>query len=204
MKKIILISFLFFLSCGKNKPEMASIEIMAYYYNFDDNQEYRISPILYSIIDKNGNLQTIRKMPSSDSKFYYSENNDELLNKIILETENKSEKDYEIKFDSTSTKIYCGPIIRFRIKKSNGKELSFLVDNYSDSNIKFLNFVTLYNKLSSDTLSQLKNRNEIKKLLISQKIYKEFSFKKDLTNLPPTPPIAPKIDEIKFVKGKNY
>lgn len=143
-------------------------------------------------------------MPSSDSKFYYSDINDELLNKIMLETENKSEKDYEIKFDSTSTKIYCGPIIRIRIKKTNGKELSFLIDNYSDSNIKFLNFVTLYNKLSIDTLSQLKNRNEIKKLLISQKSYKEFSFKKDSTNLPPPPPPAPKIDEIKFVKGENY
>ena len=203
MKKIILISFLLFLSCGK-KPKIASIEIMAYYYNFDDNQEYRISPILYSIIDKNGNLQTIRKMPSSNSKFYYSEINDELLNKIMLESENKSEKDYEIKFDSTSTKIYCGPIIRFRIKKTNGKELSFLIDNYSDSNIKFLNFVALYNKLSCDTLSQLKNKNEIKKLLINQMSYKEFSFKKDSSNLPPPPSPAPKIDEIKFVKGKNY
>lgn len=34
--------------------------------------------------------------------------------------------------------------------------------------------------------------------------YKEFSFKKDSSNLPPPPSPAPKIDEIKFVKGKNY
>jgi len=64
MRKLIILISITVFSCSQKRNEIDRIEIMSYYYNLHDSQtEFKTEPVTCSIIDENGNVETIQKTP---------------------------------------------------------------------------------------------------------------------------------------------
>ena len=170
---------------------------MSYYYHYDDNSKLILDRILYSYINPNGMSQTIRRRNLTDEdKYYVSKINPELLNHIISETKDKNENYFKHPKDSMIFKLYCGPIIRFKITDKNARTLSFTFQE-NNSIKKLSQYYNLYKKLINDSLNIKPQDNSIQ---IKQKEFQKFVISKDTSGLALPPPPKTKV---KFIKLKN-
>ncbi|MBF6652843.1 hypothetical protein C3B47_08035 [Flavobacterium columnare] len=201
-KFIILISIIIF-SCSQKTNEIERIEIMSYYYNLNDSQtEFKTEPVTYSIIDENGNVETIQKTPFSKNKYlqFKSTVDRKIIDKISLNSKNKSEKFYNEKPKNSIVEISCGPIIRIKIKYKNQKETTF---NFSDfkTNSKHKDFIELQNLIKNNyaekKFNKIENSAELEKKL---KAFEKYSMNKDTLELPFPPMPMPNKNPIKFTK----
>lgn len=199
MKQLISILSILLLSCSQNKFDFESIEIMSYYYHYDDKSNIILDRVFYSYINPNGLSQTIRKTNSSEKEIYYeSKINPEILNRIISETKNKNENDFKKEKDSSNIRLYCGPIIRFRLIKKNSNTLSFTFEE-DNSLKKYSPFYNLHKKLINDSLNiRYKDRSFTSR----QKEFEKFVIHRDTTELIVPPP--PRINQIKFIKPQIH
>jgi hypothetical protein len=201
MRKLILLISIIIFSCSQKTNEIDSIEIMSYYYNLNDSQtEFKTEPVTYSIIDGNGNVETLQKTPFSKNEYlkFKSTVDRKIIDKISLNSQNKSEKFYNEKPKNSIVEISCGPIIRIRIKYKNQKEVTF---NFSDTktNSKHKDFIELQNLIKNNyaekKFNKIENSAELEKKL---KAFEKYSMNKDTLELP-FPPM-PNKNLIKFTK----
>lgn len=209
MRKIILLFSIFILSCSSKSDEIDRIEIMSYYYNYNytlsENQpEFETKLVAYSIIDKDGNVETIQKTPFAKEEFsnFQSIVDRNLIDKISIENKNKSDEFYKDEFKNDVVEIYDGPIIRIRIKYKSQKEITFNSSDYK-TNPKHKDFIELQNLIKNNyaekKFKQIENPTELEKKL---KDFEKYSLNKDTLELPfpPMPMPAPKNEQIKFTK----
>ena len=70
MRNFMLLFLILTFSCSSKSDGIESIEIMSYYYNLNENQtEFKTEIVNYSVIDENGNVETIQKIPFSENSF---------------------------------------------------------------------------------------------------------------------------------------
>ena len=202
MKKSLIILFSIFLGCTSKKNEVKSIELMAYNYEIENSKRV-LNSFLYSSLDTIGNAKNLRKTDSIDVVGYNFQIDPNLMSKILNLTRNKEETYFIRKFDSLEIGCYLGPIIRFRILYSNGKEISFhYQDREYDKESKYYLFKLLYNQLLSNPKTEVYKKTALDLISFKENKFKTFAFHKDTLDfpMPPTPPPTPKIDEVKFVK----
>ena len=201
MRKLILLISIIIFSCSQKTNEIDRIEIMSYYYDLNDSQtEFKTEPVTYSIIDENGNVETIQKTPFSKNEYlkFKSTVDRKIIDKISLNSKNKSEKFYNEKPKNSIVEISCGPIIRIKIKYKNQKEITF---NFSDfkTNSKHKDFIALQklikNNYAEKTFNKIENSAELEKEL---KAFEKYSMNKDTLEFP-FPPM-PNKNPIKFTK----
>lgn len=198
MKKLLSILSFLILSCSSDKYDFENIEIMSYYYHYDDNSKLILDRISYSYINNNGTSHTIRKtQPLNEEVYYESKINPELLKHIISETKEKNEIYFKKPKDSLFIRLYCGPIIQFKITDKNARTLSFTFEE--NNSIKKLSpYYNLYKKLINNSLNIRPQDNSIS---IKQKEFEQFVIRKDTSELAIPPP--PKIMKVKFIKPKK-
>lgn len=198
MKKLLSILSFLILSCSSDKYDFENIEIMSYYYHYDNNSKIILDRIFYTYINKNGTSHTIRKTePSGKETYYESKINPEHINRIISETKDKDENYFKQPKDSLFIRLYCGPIIRFKITDKNARTLTFTFEE--NNNIKKLSpYYDLYKSLINDSLNI---RPQDHSIIIYQKEFEQFVSQKDTSELAIPPP--PKIMKIKFIKPKK-
>jgi hypothetical protein len=203
MRKLILLISIIIFSCSQKTNEIDSIEIMSYYYNLNDSQtEFKTEPVTYSIIDGNGNVETLQITPFSKNEYlkFKSTVDRKIIDKISLNSQNKSEKFYNEKPKNPIVEISCGPIIRIRIKYKNQKEITF---NFSDikTNSKHKDFIELQNLIKNNyaekKFNKIENSAELEKKL---KAFEKYSMNKDTLELPFPPMPMPNKNLIKFTK----
>jgi hypothetical protein len=201
MRKIILLFLIFTFSCSSKSDEIESIEIMAYYYNLNENHtEFKTEIINYSVIDENGNVETIQKNPFPKNSFinFKSTIDKKIIDKISLNSKNRNEEYYKKKRKNPVTKIDCGPINRIKIKFKNQKELTFKYSEYK-TNLKYKEYAELQNVIqnnySEKRFNLIKESTELENKLRN---FKKYSMNKDTLELP-FPPM-PRKYEIKFIK----
>nr|WP_315179952.1 hypothetical protein [uncultured Flavobacterium sp.] len=205
MRKLVLLISIIIFSCSQKTNEIDSIEIMSYYYNLNDSQtEFKTEPITYSIIDGNGNVETLQKTPFSKNEYlkFKSTVDRKIIDKISLNSQNKNEKFYNEKPKNPIVQISCGPMIRIRIKYKNQKEITF---NFSDfkTNSKHKDFIELQNLIKNNyaekKFNKIEKSAELEKKL---KAFEKYSMNKDTLELPfpPMPRPMPKRNQIKFTK----
>ncbi len=199
MKKLLSILLTLLLSCSSDKYSFENIEIMSYYYQYDDNSKLILNRVLYSYINPNGLSQTIRKTSVTDEdKYYESKIDSKLLNSIVSETKNKDENYFKQSKDSLGIKLYCGPIIRLKITYKNAKTLSLTFEE--NNSIKKLSpYYNLYTTLINDSINiHIHYQDDL--ISIRQKEYEQFVIHKDTSGLLIPPP--PKM-KVKFIKLEN-
>ena len=203
MRKLILLISIIIFSCSQKTNEIDRIEIMSYYYNVNDSQtEFKTEPVTYSIIDGNGNVETIQKTSFSKNEYlkFKSTVDRKIIDKISLNSKNKSEKFYKEKPKNSIAEISCDPIIRIRIKYENQKEITF---NFSDhkTNPKHNDFIELQNLIKNNyaekKFNKIENSAELEKKL---KAFEKYSMNKDTLELPFPPMPMPNKNSIKFTK----
>ncbi|OOV28831.1 hypothetical protein BXU11_02490 [Flavobacterium sp. LM5] len=94
MKKVILLILVFILGCSQERSEIETIEIMSYFYNLNDTKtEFKTETVFYSIIDKDGNVETVQKTPFSKKEYFYFKSTvgSEIIDKIFLNSKDKKE-----------------------------------------------------------------------------------------------------------------
>lgn len=187
MKKLFSILSILLLSCSSDKYDFENIEIMSYYYHYDDTSKLILDRILYSYIDSNGMSHTTRKTETTNNKeiYYESKVNPELLKRIISETKHKDEQYFKQPKDSLGIRLYCGPIIQFKITDKNAKTLSFTFEE--NNSLKKLNpYYKLFKKLINDSINIRPQDNSI---CIKQKEFEHFVIHKDTSEsiIPPPP-----------------
>lgn len=186
MKNLIPFLLIFLIiGCNSNDSEIESIEIMTYYYAPNNEQTKLITDLIdYSKIDENGNVETIKKIESSESKYltFKSKIDSKLITQIELDSKNKDEKYYETKIDTNSLHIYCGPTIRAKVKYKNNKVLSFTYGSRKDD-LKFSLYIKIqskifnnYNKMRFQVIDSIPIRK-------SQKEFEKFALNRDTLNL---------------------
>lgn len=194
MKKLLPILSILIFSCNSDKYDFNKIEIMSYYYHYEDDSKCILDRILYSNITPNGLSQTIRKTNAKSGEIYYeSKINPEILNQIITETKNKDDDYFKHLKDTTVLRIYCGPIIRFKITDKNLKTLSFTFEEGNNTQ-KVRTYYNLYKKLFEDTLNI---RSKDDSFNLKQKEFEKFAIKRDTTEYPLPPPPSMRV---KFIK----
>ena len=204
MRKIILLFIVFIFNCCSESNEIETIEIMSYYYNLNENQtEFKMEVVNYSIIDENGNVETIQKtsQPENGYRTFQSSVGEKLIGKIFLTNKNRNDEFYNEKHKSLIAEIYCGPTNRVKIKYKNQKEITFNFSDYKTDS-KHKEFAELKNIIQSNYSK--KNFNKIEKLTNldqRRKAFEKYSLNKDTLELP-FPPL-PKRNSVKFIK-KNY
>lgn len=202
MKKLFLLFFIFLVSCNSNRNEVTDIEIMSYTYTNEDN-EVHVFPYFYATIDTTGFSNNIREMDSENSIGYSSSVDQNLINDILKLTRQKEEDYFIRKIDTNFAGCFLGPVIRFRVKYKNGKEISF---NFSDKGYqtksKYYLFGRLYEKLINSPKISLLNEKELNLIGKKQKDFEAFVFRRDTLELPlpPPPPPPPNLDEVKISK----
>ncbi|MFH6958157.1 hypothetical protein ACHRV1_12180 [Flavobacterium aquidurense] len=202
MRKLVVLISIIIFSCSQKTNEIDSIEIMSYYNNLNDSQtEFKTEPVTYSIIDGNGNVETLQKTPFSKNEYlkFKSTVDRKIIDKISL-SKNKGEKFYNEKPKNPIVEISCGPISRIRIKYKNQKEITF---NFSDfkTNSKHKDFIELQNLIKNNyaekKFNKIKNSAELEKKL---KDFEKYSMNKDTLELPFPPMPMPNKNPIKFTK----
>ncbi len=204
MKKIFYLFLFIFYGCNSNENQIENIELMSYYYKPSENYETQILDYLhYSIIDENGNAETIKKIDNTGKNYvgFKSVVNKELLNEICNKNIKLSNKFYENKIDENVAEIYCGPISRVKIKFKDNHiiTLSYYIKK---DNSKYLLFIKLFNNLENNLSSKncsVIDKNELPILIDKQKIFEKYTINKDTLNLV-FPRMPKKIDQVKFIK----
>lgn len=202
MKKSLIIFLTIFLSCTPKKNEVKSIELMAYNYEMENSKRV-VNSILYSSLDTIGNSKNLRKIDSVNVIGYSFQIDPKLMPHILNLVRDKQEKYFSKKSDTIQLGCYLGPVIRFKISYSNGKELSFnYSDKYYDEKSKYHLFKLLYDQLLNNPKTEVYKKQELDLIKSKEKEFKVYAYHKDTLDLPlpPPPPPAPKIDEVKFVK----
>ncbi|MFV8365729.1 hypothetical protein [Flavobacterium sp. XS1P27] len=196
MRKIILLFLIFTFSCSSKSDEIESIEIMSYYYNLNENHtEFKTEMVNYSVIDENGNVETIQKIPFPKNSFI---NFKSTIDKISLNSKNRNEEYCKKKRTNSVTKIDCGPINRIKIKFKNQKELTFKYSEYkTNSNCKEYSELqnVIQNNYSEKRFNLIKKPTELENKLRN---FEKYSMNKDTLEL--SFPPMPRKDEIKFIK----
>ena len=203
MRNFMLLFLILTFSCSSKSDGIESIEIMSYYYNLNENQtEFKTEIVNYSVIDENGNVETIQKTPFPKNLFinYKSTIDKKIIDKISLSNKSRNDDYYKVKPKSELIEIYCGPINRIKIKYRNQKELTFNFSEYKTDS-KHKEFVELQNVIN-DNFSE-KRFNKIdnpKELEIKRRDFEKYSMNKDTLELPFPPMPMPNKNLIKFTK----
>lgn len=205
MKKIILIFVVLFYGCNSKENQIENIEIMAYYYKPSENYQKQILDYLhYSMIDEDGNAETIKRVDSTGEKKYVefrSIVDENLLEEISKKNLKLSDKYYEEKKDENVVEVYCGPITRVKIKFKDNHIITFCYSKRKN-NSKYLLFMKLFNNLennfSEESFSRIDKYN-LEKLKNKQREFERYTINKDTLNLS-FPSMPKKIDCIKFKK----
>ena len=203
MRNFMLLFLILTFSCSSKSDGIESIEIMSYYYNLNENQtEFKTEIVNYSVIDENGNVETIQKIPFSENSFinFKSIIDKKIIDKISLSNKNRNDDYYKVKPKNDLIEIYCGPINRIKIKYKNQKELTFNFSEYKTDS-KHKEFVELQNVIN-DNFSE-KRFNKIdnpKELEIKRRDFEKYSMNKDTLELPFPPMPMPNKNLIKFTK----
>ena len=191
-----------FFSCTSKKNDVRSIELMAYKYEMENSKRV-VNSFLYSSLDTIGNSKILRKIDSVNVVGYNFQIDQKIMHQILNLVRDKQEKYFSKKSDTIQLGCYLGPVIRFKIFYSNGKELSFnyLDENY-DEKSKYHLFKLLYEELLYNVKTDVYKKPELDLIKLREKEFKIYAYHKDTLDLPlpPPPPPAPKIDEVKFVK----
>ncbi|REH00759.1 hypothetical protein [Flavobacterium aquicola] len=203
MKKLIILISIIIFSCSQKRNEIDSIEIMSYYYDLNDSQtELKSEPVTYSIIDENGNAETIQKTPFSKNKYLHFKStvDSKIIDKISLNSKNKDEKFYNEKTKNPSVELSCGPIIRVKIKYKSQKEITFNSSDFK-TNAKHKDFIELQNLIKNNyaekKFNKIENSSELEKKM---KAFEKYSMNKDTLELPFPPMPMPNRNPIKFTK----
>lgn len=205
MRKLIILISIIFFSCSQKSNEIDRIEIMSYYYDLNDSQtELKMETVTYSLIDENGNVETIQKTPFSKNKYLHfkSKVDSKIIDKISLNNKNRNEEFYKEKRKKDIVEIYCGPIIRIKIKYKNQKEITFNSSDYK-TNAKHKDFIEVQNLIKNNyTEKKFKKIEDSSELEKNMMTFEKYSLNKDTLELPypPMPMPAPKKEQIKFTK----
>lgn len=201
MKKVILLILVFILGCSQERNEIETIEIMSYFYNLNDSQtEFKTETVFYSVIDKDGNVETVKKTPFSKKEYIYFKSTvgSEIIDKIFLNSKDKKEEFYNDKSKNPTVEISCGPTIRVKIKFKNHQEISFNTSDFK-TNSKYIDFIALQNlieiKYAEKNFITIEDTTDLNKKLNA---FKKYSLHKDTLELPF--PAMPKKNPIKFTK----
>ena len=154
MKMLILIYSLFFLSCNRNNNDLENIEIMRYRRDFDSNLNSIFRPLEYIYIDQNGNAKVLNRLYfKKNDKFIRYKINKQILYKISTTTLNLDDQYFQLKEKDFTDEIYCGidEYIRYRIKFTNRKSISFVLLNHNIKKEKYLDFFKLDRYYNSST-----------------------------------------------------
>jgi hypothetical protein len=202
MKRLSLILLVITLSCSSSKnDEIKNIEVMTYYYTLNKEQtDLLLDCIFYTRVDRNGSSEILRQIvPSTQETVAYEYKIDKhLIEKIETVMKSSDEKSFEINNGKADTKIYCGPIIRYKIYYQSGNSFSFEIDeNISKSNAKFQPFDNLYTALTANAKTKLFGDAHKKAIESKQKEYEKFAIRQDtLSHHFP----LPQKSQIKFTK----
>lgn len=205
MKKILLLFAFSLMGCKSNKIQLETIELMGYYYLYDEPSEnFKPDFFIYASIDSLGISNIIRKEDSINYVAYSFKIDENLLKKIKNETYLKDEKYFEIQ-PSNEIVIDDGSIFRIKISYTDGKKISFIIPHeIIKGKSKYYIYKMLSQELIKSPTSDSFDSKEFNELKIKQKKFSIFATNKDTLVLPfpPAPFPKPKIDEVKFVKPK--
>ena len=200
MKKLIVFIVIIFCNCNSEENKIESIEIIVYYYNLNENQtKLKMEFITYSIIDSNGNAESIQKIRDTveNYSFFNSKIEKNIIETISLENKNLTDINYKIKVEELPIQIYCGPTTRVRITYKNKKILTF---NYIENRTeyKYTNFKRI-SEIIAENYHQKKYRSieNNHELYVKQKEFESYTINKDTLNFPP-PPMPKKGKLIRF------
>ena len=196
---IVIICF----SCSSKNDEIESIEVITYYYNWNNDQSQLILDCLfYSKTENDGSTEILRQiLPISQDDIGYEYSVDK---KLIYEIENKimtlNEKTFEAKPKLNELKFYCGPSIRFRVKYKNNRRFSFNTDeNELEKDNKLQVFNTFYKAVTQNAKTKNFNKNQEIDVRKRLKEFESFTISKDTLRIP-FPPRPKKVNLIKFIK----
>lgn len=202
-QQVIFLLLLLSFSCSTKEDEIESIEVMTYYYNWNNDQSKPILDCLfYASTGKDGFTQIFRQiLPTSQDGIGYAYAVDK---KIIDEIENKTKglngETFEIRPKVTELKLYCGPSIRFRIKYKSKEIFSFSTDeNELGKQKKLQVFNTLYKAVTQNAKTKTFDKNQQINIRKRQKDFESFAINQDTLRMP-FPPRPKKVNLIKFIK----
>lgn len=173
---------------------------MTYYYvpNKDQNKLI-INYNEYSIIDANGNVETIKQTKPFEPEYTYLKSNidSETISMIAESNKSKNDKDYVTKIDRTSMDIYDGPIIRVRTKFKNNKEITFTYKKY-ENDLKYSLFLKIQKAISDNYTKKYYKIIDSANVKKNQREFEKFTLVKDTLHLS-MPPLPIKLNkQIKF------
>lgn len=202
-QQVIFLLLLLSFSCSTKEDEIESIEVMTYYYNWNNDQSKLILDCLfYASTEKDGFTQIFRQiLPTSQDGIGYAYAVDK---KLIDEIENKTKglngETFEIKPKVTEVKLYCGPSIRFRIKYKSKKIFSFSTDeNELGKQKKLQVFNTLYKAVTQNAKTKTFDKTQQINIRKRQMDFESFAINQDTLRMP-FPPRPKKVNLIKFIK----
>ena len=202
-QQVIFLLLLLSFSCSTKEDEIESIEVMTYYYNWNNDQSKPILDCLfYASTGKDGFTQIFRQiLPTSQDGIGYAYAVDK---KLIDEIENKTKglngETFEIRPKVTELKLYCGPSIRFCIKYKSKKIFSFSTDeNELGKQKKLQVFNTLYKAVTQNAKTKTFDKNQQINIRKRQKDFESFAINQDTLRMP-FPPRPKKVNLIKFIK----
>jgi len=203
MKELFFILFvMIFYGCTSKNDEIESIEVITYYYDLNDNQsKLMLDCLFYSKTNNDGYTEILRQiLPSSQREVGYEYPIDkQLISRIQIKTKSSNEKTFDAKLEKTTIKLYCGPIIRFRVKHKSGKTFSFVTDeSIMKSDKKIEVFYTFYKAVIQNAKTNNFNNVQMKDIKNKQKEFEKFIIRED--SLHHSFPPLPKKSRVKFIK----
>lgn len=150
MKKLILLVGIFtIIGCNRNQNDIENIEIINYSRDFQSNTNNQFRIISYSIIDGDGNAQTINHYHFNEKpKFIEYKIDKAFLNDISKKIRKLNDEDFVLKNEDFSEQIFCGldRYNRVRIKFKNRKSISFVYLERDFVTKKYNDFIKLSNE----------------------------------------------------------
>lgn len=202
-QQVIFLLLLLSFSCSTKEDEIESIEVMTYYYNWNNDQSKPILDCLfYASTEKDGFTQIFRKIlpPSQDGIGYAYAVDKKLIDEIENKTKGLNGETFEIRPKVTELKLYCGPSIRFRIKYKSKEIFSFSTDeNELGKQKKLQVFNTLYKAVTQNAKTKTFDKNQQINIRKRQKDFESFAINQDTLRMP-FPPRPKKVNLIKFIK----
>lgn len=203
MRKLIILLSIIVFSCSQKNNEIDRIEIMSYYYDLNDSKTgFKTEPVTYSIIDENGHVETIQKTPFSKNEYLHFKStvDSKIIDRISLNNKDKNEEFYKETRKKDIIEIYCGPIIRIKVKYKNQKEITFNSSDFK-TNPKHKDFIALQNLIKNNyaekKFKEIEDSSELENKL---KVFEKYSMNKDTLELPFPPMPMPNRNPIKFTK----